>query len=577
MGSYVPLKRSGRMLKGLCPFHGEKTPSFYVYPESQSFYCFGCGAGGGTIQFIQRIENIGFVEAVRFIAERVGLQMPEEAEDDGSARLRLRVLEANREAARRFFDNLSGESGKEALDYLRGRGLSPGAIRRFGLGYAPDNAFSLLDHMRAKGFADNELIAANLVRQNDRGAYFDVFRGRVMFPIIDLRGNVIAFGGRLMGEGKGPKYLNTNDTLAFKKSRNLYALNFAKSQKGDQLILAEGYMDVIALHQGGFGNAVATLGTALTSEQARLIVQYAPEVVIAYDADTAGQAATRRATNLLDQVGLRVRVLTMEGAKDPDEYIKRFGKEKFAQLLLGSGSATDYEILRLKNAHDLTTNDGKVAFTKGFCRLVAGMRNPVEADVYITSIANELGIAKDAILSSVSGIRKQRQREDAQKSDKDLHLFSEETPVRREDPQRAVHRRAAVAEDRLIRLLLKNPDYGGRVMDEMSAEDVVTDLNGRIFMVIFDKIAAKDSLSVTSLSAALDEAAMRHLSWLLATGDGVAEGLSEAMDYVNTIKAEHHKVDRDLTRDDNAALNEYIQRISKTKKQSGGPKNGRNR
>ncbi len=572
--SYVQLKRSGRTLKGLCPFHGERTPSFFVYPETQSFYCFGCGAGGGVINFIQRIENLGFVEAVNFLAQRVGLPMPEET-DDTAGRLRLRILEANREAARHFFKNLSGEGGHQALDYLRSRGLMAGTIRRFGLGYAPESWQGLTDHLKHRGFTEDELVAAGLTARGESGRCYDVFRGRVMFPIIDLRGAVVAFGGRLMGEAKGPKYLNTNDTPAFKKSRNLYALNMAKSHKGDQLILAEGYMDVIALHQAGFGNAVATLGTALTPEQARLISQYAAEVVIAYDADTAGRRATRRAADLFDQIGLRVRVLELEGAKDPDDYIKKRGKERFAQLLSGSQSATEYEIARLREQHDLNSGEGKISFVQAFCQLMATLRSPVETDVYVSMIAGELGIAKEAILASIADIKSRKQREQAKKIDRDLHIFAEETPSRREDPKRAIHRRAAVAEDRLIRLMMKNPDYAERVAEQMSAHEAVTELNGRIFKAVFDKIAAGETLHMASLSASLDQAATRHLSWLLATGDGVAEGLTEALDYVNTIKAERARAERDPTESDSKELQDYIDTLKKIKRQSGGNQYGK--
>lgn len=564
IGSYVELKRSGRMLKGLCPFHGERTPSFYVYPESQSFYCFGCGAGGGIIQFIQRIENLSFVEAVKFLAQRAGLNMPDET-DDTAGRLRMRVLEANRLAARYFFDNLSGENGAAALDYLRKRGLSPGTIRRFGLGFAPEGWSGLMDSLKRRGFSEGELMAAGLISEGRNGRRYDVFRERIMFPIIDLRGSVIAFGGRLMGEGKGPKYLNTNDTPAFKKSRNLYALNLAKAHKGTQLVLAEGYMDVIALHQAGFDNAVATLGTALTPEQARLIGQYAAEVIIAYDSDAAGRRATRRASDIFDQIGMRVRVLDLGQSKDPDEYIKKHGPERFARLLSGSSSATEYEIARLKEQHDISTGEGKIAYIQAFCQLISALRNPVERDVYVSMASAESGVAREAILSSIEEIKSRKRREQERKADRDLHLFSEETPARREDPQRMAHRRAAVAEDRLIRLMLKNPDYAERVMGEMSAGDAVTELNGRIFKAVFDKIAAGEALSVTAVTAALDDMSTRHLGWLLATGDGVAEGLSEALDYVATIKSEREKAGHDPTTSDPEALREYIETLKKNK------------
>ena len=291
ISSYVNVKRRGRNLVGLCPFHSEKTPSFTVYPDSQSFYCFGCGAGGDVVTFVKKIENLDYIEAVKSLAQRAGLAMPEDGYDDSYAKLKTRVLEINRETARFYHQCLISPVGKKALEYLRGRGLSDNTIRRFGLGFAPESWDAVIKHLRGKGFTFDEMAAAAVAVKSARGSYYDQFRGRVIFPIIDIRGNVIAFGGRLM-DGQGPKYLNSPDTPVFKKSRNLFALNYAKSSKESALILAEGYMDVVALHQAGFTNAVATLGTALTAEQARMISQYAAEVVIAYDSDGAGQKAT---------------------------------------------------------------------------------------------------------------------------------------------------------------------------------------------------------------------------------------------------------------------------------------------
>lgn len=574
VGGYVALKRSGRMLKGLCPFHGEKSPSFYVYPETQSFYCFGCGAGGSVINFVERAENLSFVDAVKHIASRSGMTMPEEEQDNGTARMKLRVLEANRAAARRFFDNLAGESGKEALEYLRGRGLSPGAIRRFGLGYAPEKWSDLTDYLKGEGFSANELAAANLSSVSKQNNLFDVFRGRIMFPIIDLSGNVIAFGGRRMGEANGPKYLNTNDTPAFKKSRNLYALNIAKGEKSRRIILAEGYMDVIALHQAGFENAVATLGTAMTTDQAQLIKRYADEVIISYDSDEAGRTAAKRASSILDKLGLKIKILTLNGAKDPDEYIKQFGRDKFIRILDSSSTVTEHEINRLKSINDITTAEGKVAFTRAFCSLAADISSGIEADVYITAVANELGISKSAIVSSVEAIKKNKVKQNAKKADRDLHLFTEETPARRDDPSRGVYKRAASAEDKLIRLLMNHPDYVERVMSEMSAKDALTDVNARIFTALFDKIAAKEALSMTTLSAVLDSVAVAHLSRLLTDEGGLMDdGLVEAMDYANTIKQERYKAGRDLSGADDIALKDYINELSQTKKQSRGRKN----
>ncbi|MBQ4117920.1 MAG: DNA primase, partial [Oscillospiraceae bacterium] len=309
ISSYVQLRKRGRISTGLCPFHSEKTGSFTVYPESQSFYCFCCGAGGDVIGFIRRIENLEYVEAIKFLAQRAGMNVPEDAAEDKTALLKTKILEMNREAARYYFSELTKPGGKAALDYLLGRGLEPKTIKHFGLGYAPNEWTGLTDLLASKGYRYEDMEAAQLARKSNKsGRYYDVFRDRVMFPIIDLRGNVIGFGGRKMS-GDGPKYYNSPDTPVFKKTKNLFALNFAKKQKLDHLILCEGYMDVIAMHQAGFTEAVASLGTSLTSDQCRLAASYVEEAVLAYDSDEAGQKATKRAISLLDEVGIRSRVL----------------------------------------------------------------------------------------------------------------------------------------------------------------------------------------------------------------------------------------------------------------------------
>ncbi len=331
VSSYVNLRRAGRNLVGLCPFHGEKTPSFNVYPENGSFYCFGCGVGGDVITFVRKIENLDYMEAIRFLAERAGMQVPEGHVDDGLGRLKGRLLEINRETARFYHSVLMSAEGAPGLEYLQKRALSIKTIRHFGLGYSPGSHFALVNHLKQKGYGDEELIQANVAFRSRRGGAVDRFAGRVMFPIIDLRGNVIAFGGRILTDEK-PKYLNTSDTLVFHKSNSLFALNFAKNENSERLILAEGYMDVIALHQAGFRTAVATLGTALTSEQARIMAKYAREVVVCYDADEAGQKATARAIPLLRDAGLNVKVLTVPNGKDPDEFIRSWGDQGYARF-----------------------------------------------------------------------------------------------------------------------------------------------------------------------------------------------------------------------------------------------------
>ncbi len=567
ISSYVNVKRRGRNLVGLCPFHSEKTPSFTVYPDSQSFYCFGCGAGGDVVTFVKKIENLDYIEAVKSLAQRAGLAMPEDGYDDSYAKLKTRVLEINRETARFYHQCLISPVGKKALEYLRGRGLSDNTIRRFGLGFAPESWDAVIKHLRGKGFTFDEMAAAAVAVKSARGSYYDQFRGRVIFPIIDIRGNVIAFGGRLM-DGQGPKYLNSPDTPVFKKSRNLFALNYAKSSKESALILAEGYMDVVALHQAGFTNAVATLGTALTAEQARMISQYAAEVVIAYDSDGAGQKATNRAINIFGEIGLPVRVLKVQDAKDPDEFIKKFGATRFKMLLEGAGSAMEFEIAKLRAKYDLDSPDGKVGFLKEFAGFMAGIRNPIERDVYVTKTAQELGVAKDPLLVQINYIIRQRAKSDEKKKARDLSVFAS-GPNERRDPQRMSNLKEALAEERLIGILLKNPDYHGDILGKIRPEDFVTDFNREIFSVISDRLGQNRSVELIALSEQLSEEQMAKVAQVLADSASTRATRKEAMDYVETILAgKNRKSAAEVQQMDREALKDYVAQMAKRKKET---------
>ncbi|MCM1419246.1 MAG: DNA primase, partial [Roseburia sp.] len=405
ISSYVEVKRTGRDYVCSCPFHSERTPSCHIYTESQSFYCFGCGAGGDVINFIRLIERLDYVESVRFLAQRAGLSMPEDPIDDGGANRRARMLEMNREAARYFRDVLLSPEGREGLDYLVGRGLIPNTIRRYGLGFAPDGWHNLHYHLRGKGYSDDEMLSGALLARRNNSVY-DKFRRRVMFPIIDRRGNVIAFGGRALEKDAPAKYLNSDETLVFQKRENLFSLNFAKNTKEKCLILCEGYMDVIALNQAGFDNAVATLGTAITPQQANLMKRYTSEVVISYDSDEAGQTATVKAINLLSEAGVTARVLKIPDAKDPDEYIKNFGAEQFRTILAGAGSAVDHEFKKLSNGIDLSAAEGKAAFLKKAVPFLASLRSDTERIVYIAEAARLTGQQASALREVVEERRK---------------------------------------------------------------------------------------------------------------------------------------------------------------------------
>ena len=363
VSGYVRLtKRSGANQFGLCPFHSEKTPSFSVSPDRQIYHCFGCGKGGGVINFIMEIENLSFPEAVEFLAKRVGMPIPEE-ENSAESKKRRRMLDLNRDAARFFHTCLKAPEGRAAQAYMNARQITPQTATRFGLGAAPDTWDSLRNAMHELGYRDQELFEAGLVRKGKSGGFYDTFRGRLMFPVIDVRGDVIGFSGRILGDGE-PKYMNSPETLVFNKSRNLFAMNLAKKSKSGYIILAEGNIDVVMMHQAGFDSAVASLGTSLTAEQARLISRFTNEVVIAYDSDGAGKKASQRAIGLLEKLDVKVKVLSMTGAKDPDEFIKLKGADAFRNLLEKSENHIDYRLQTVTNKYDLTVDEQKVEFLK---------------------------------------------------------------------------------------------------------------------------------------------------------------------------------------------------------------------
>lgn len=489
ISSHITLRRRGKTLVGLCPFHNEKTPSFTVYPDTNSFYCFGCGAGGDVISFIRRIDNLDYVEAVKTVAQMAGMSMPEDGYDDTLAKRRMRLLAANREAARFFNACLMDEKNRPALDYFLRRALTTATIRHFGLGYAPDSWHALTEHLRSKGFTYEEMVLANLVRRSDKNGkvnYYDNFRNRVMFPIIDLRGNVIAFGGRVMDDSK-PKYINTSDTPVYKKSNGVFALNFAKNANENKLLLVEGYMDVIALHQAGFTNAIACLGTAFTSEQANLLSRYAEEIIICYDNDGAGREATQRALAVLGKTGLKLRFVTMSGGKDADEIIRTHGKERFAELLGMAANKTEYRLLQERNKYNLNTDDGKLRFLTAAAQILAEC-SAIECDIYATRLSNELGVSAESINAQVRSAKTRQRRSDESKRLKESEALIERSFADKNNPQRAANIRAAKAEETLIASLMRNPDFYPKLKDKFSADDFVTDFNKRIMRCLADKL-----------------------------------------------------------------------------------------
>lgn len=536
ISTYVTLKRRGATLVGLCPFHNEKTPSFTVYPATQSFYCFGCGAGGDAITFLKKIENLDYLDAVKTLAQRAGLQMPQEGFDDSLSKRRRRILEMNREAARFYHSVLLSPEGKVGYDYYIGRALSAATINHFGLGFAPNRWDALLKHMRAKGYQPAELVDAGLARKGQKG-YYDNFRNRVMTPIIDVRGNVIAFGGRVLDDSK-PKYINTGDTLVYKKTNELFALNFAKDSKEDALILCEGYMDVIAMHQAGFTNAVAGCGTALTTEQVRLISRYAKEVILTYDADEAGQKALQKAMTLFDQTDVKVRIPALVGGKDPDEIIRTYGRDKFKGMLEGASNETEFRLLALRRQYNLATTQGKIDFIGGALQILATLP-PVEQDLYVSRLSEELGVERQNMKVQLQDlVRRQGNRREKREFKRIVQEDMRKTA--RETMATDASLRKLRAEDRLISLLLRYPDCS-RLCKDFDPQWLTPGFAQRVFTLILQRLENGDGTELMDLRDRLTDDEMGRLSGIIARGGESADAKQEFSDCLQTIRTEQQK------------------------------------
>lgn len=534
VSSYAVLKRSGRNMSCLCPFHSEKSPSCVIYNDTQSFYCFGCGAGGDVFTFTMLIENLEYYEAVKLLAERSGIPMPENAGNPDFSRLKMRIYEANRAAAKYYNSVLVNDKqlGEKGRRYFAGRGLTRATVTKYGLGYAPSGWQNLCDHLTAKGFTEDELVAANLCgRSQKTGRLFDQFRDRVIFPIIDLRGNVIAFGGRII-DGDGPKYLNSADTPVFKKSRNLFSLNFAKRDTSNRLILAEGYMDVIAVNQAGFENVIATLGTALTSEQARIISGYAKEVIIAYDSDGPGQAAAHRAINLLGEVGVETKIIKMEDAKDPDEYIKKFGAAKFKYLLDNSDGAINFELDKCKKDIDIQSDTGKVEYLKRCIDVLADISSPIERDVYISKVASEQNVSKEVLTSQINATLKKRERVYKKKQWQEITAHARPDSV---NPDAVKYPKQNKAEIGIILFLERHPDTLNYILSKITPDKFVTEFNKKVFASLAEGIKNSERFTLMSLSGEFTAAEMGKISEISAKYKDITVSAEELDVYINIL------------------------------------------
>ena len=495
VSSYVSTKRAGHDSVCLCPFHSEKTPSCHIYSDTQSFYCFGCGAGGSVIQFIMLMEHLDFPESVRFLAQRAGIAMPEDSYSSASD-TKQRLLEINREAARFYRDILISDKGAEGWNYLRERGLSENTIRKYGLGYAPDDWSTLKSHMLAKGCSEQELLDAALLSRSQKGNTYDKFRHRVMFPIIDRRGNIIGFGGRTLEPDAPAKYLNSDETAVFHKRSSLFSLNFAKNTKEKYLILCEGYMDVISLNQAGFDSAVATLGTAITPEQARLMRQYCEQVVISYDSDSAGQKATMKAINLLGEAGVEARVLQMSGAKDPDEYIRKYGADGFRMLIQQSGGAISFELKKLSAGLDMETPEDRAAYLKKAVDLLAEVDNRIDRLVYVSDTAKLCGMSSAEIEKAVDERRRFKSYNAKKQERRDLI----NPPQRSRSDLREVARNARQKAERgIIAFMFHSPDMLPRVEERLVPEDFPTELYRNMYNIVANRIKKGLSLDLSSI------------------------------------------------------------------------------
>ena len=548
VSSYVHLSKKGNNLWGLCPFHNEKTPSFSVSPDKQIYHCFGCGKGGGVISFIMEMENLPFVDAVKLLAKRAGLEVPESGENEAYRKKRTRLLELSRDAARFYHDYLTGPGGQRVRDYIAQRQISPRTATRFGLGAAPDQWDALTCAMTAKGYTKMELIDAGLAVAGKNGGIYDKFRARLMLPVIDVRGEVVGFTSRILPGEEGAKYLNTPETVLFKKGRLIYALNFAKNTKRPNLVLVEGNIDVITLHQAGFDNVVATMGTALTEEHARILARYTKELVLCYDNDAAGKQSTDRVLNILKNANLNVRVLQLPNAfdaegkpikQDPDDFVKKFGPAAFEKCLNGSAGQNDYRLDSLQTKHDLSSEEGRLAYLKEAVATIAALQSPIEREIYGNKAAAAAGISGTAMAQEVARYRKDR----AWKARK-VQAKKDLTPAVQLQPKsrqlRYENIRSARAEEGVIRLLLLDP----ALLPETEGLDPAqfsSPLLAKLYVLLRQRHSQGLSLQLGALSGSLEPEEMSHITGILEQPETRSNRSQALRDYLEIIQTEAAK------------------------------------
>lgn len=536
VSSYVTLKKRGNTYVGLCPFHNEKTPSFTVYENTQSFYCFGCGAAGDCVGFTRKIDNLDYIDAVKSLAQRAGMQMPEDGYDDSLSKKRRTILEINRETARFYHSYMMSEEGKVGLQYFLDRGLSLKTIKHFGLGYSPNSWDSLIKHLKSLGYNPSDMLAAGVVRKGEKG-YYDYFRNRVMTPIIDVRGNIIAFGGRVLDDSK-PKYINTSDTLVYKKTNEVFGLNFAKNSGKDSIILCEGYMDVIAMHQAGFDNAVAGCGTALTNEQVRLITRYAKNISLVYDNDEAGQKALSKAITMFSQVDASINIPTLSGGKDPDEIIKTQGRARFEAMLEGASNKIEFALTQARKKYNLVTTQGKSQFAAEAVKILYGA-SPVEQDLYLSRIAEELGIDKRLMQAQLDEyVRRESRKQNRHRYSKilDENMRS----VRRESFDNSTSTASLKAQERLISLLMAYSEFV-YLCDGFDDKKLSDGFYRKAYNAVVNRIRNNMSLDLIVFNEEFSSDEMSRFSRIVDQSPKSSDAKKELSDCLTTISREYDK------------------------------------
>ena len=559
ISQYVTLKRRGKNLVGLCPFHGEKTPSFTVYPETSSFYCFGCGVGGDVFTFTGLIENLDYIESIKHLAEKSGVTLPDSGYDDSMLRLKNRIYDINKETGRFFHSHLLTDEGKWARDYLLGRGLSVSTIKHFGLGAAPDSWDALINHLKSKGYTIEEMLAANVIGKSNRGSYYDRFRRRVMFPIINIRGNVVGFSGRAMpGEDKqGGKYVNTSDTPVYKKSNNLFGMNFAKNHCAESIILVEGNMDVISLHQAGFKNAVAPLGTAFTEEQASLLARYTKEVLLTMDADEAGQKAIKRASEILEKTGLKTRVISIPDGKDPDEFIKKNGPDRFRALIEGAVSDIEYKLLMAAKDIDLDADDGKLKYLSAAAEIIAEQSDIMTRDIYIGRLSDKYGVSRTALETKVKELRKRYVRVREKKEiDGIMNPRFTKNDV---NPEKRLSVKGTNAEETLIAVLMQHPDFYKIAEEKLPPDKMITSLNRRIYETILSTLREGRALDISVFAEKLLPAELGLLVSLQNSDKAGINAKTVLNDCIGVILEENLKLK--IVKDKDASLEDWAKNL----------------